>query len=77
MSQKFKFKLGNDVHEWPQQFITYEELAAIPPGMPPGVDLFIKEHGKPGRQIKPGDRFDLGDPGIEKFYFDDSKSGAG
>jgi Multiubiquitin len=77
MSKKFKFKLGNDTHEWDEQFITYEQLAAIPPGLPAGADLFIKEKHKPGRQIRPGERFDLGESGIEKFYIDDTKSGAG
>jgi hypothetical protein len=77
MSKKYKFKLGNDVHEWDDQYITYQDLAEIPPGLPPGADLYIKERGKPGRLIKPGERFDLAEPGIEKFYIDDAKSGAG
>jgi hypothetical protein len=76
-SQKYKFKLGNDTHEWPERFISYTELAAIPPGLPPGADLYVKEPGKPGRLIKSDESFDLAERGIEKFYIDDSKSGAG
>jgi hypothetical protein len=77
MSQKYKFKLGNETHDWPQAIITYEDLAAYPPGLPPGTDLYVKEKGQPGRLIKPGEQFDLSQPGIEKFYIDDSKSSAG
>ena len=77
MSTKYKFKLGNETKEWPEQFITYAQLAEIPPGLPPGADLYVKEHGKTGRLIKPDEKFDLAEKGIEKFYIDDSKSGAG
>lgn len=66
--KKFKFKIENEMHEWPTQFITGAEVRSVPPGIPSNMDLFVKRRGNPGVLVKNEDRFDLDDPGIEKFY---------
>lgn len=78
MAKKFKFKIENEVHEWPTQFITGSEVRGIPPGIPESMDLFLKEKGKVGRLIKNDDKVDLEEEnGIEKFYVQESKSTPG
>jgi hypothetical protein len=66
--KKFHFKIENEMHDWPNQFITGAEVRSVPPGIPVNMDLFIKHRGKPGVLVKNEDSFDLTDPGIEKFY---------
>lgn len=68
MSKKFKFKIENEIHDWDNQFITGEEVRAIPPGIPASMDLFVKRQGKPGELVENDQRIDLDEPGIEKFY---------
>lgn len=77
MSKKYKFKIENETHEWPAQFISGAEVRSIPPGIPQNMDLFLKEKGKPGRLIKNDDKVDLDNSGIEKFYSQETNSGAG
>lgn len=78
MSQKFKFKIENETHEWPNQFITGSEVRAIPPGIPQNMDLFLKIKGKPGRLVRDEEQIDLSDHnGIEKFYSQESTSTPG
>lgn len=78
MAKKYKFKIENETHEWPTQFITGAEVRSVPPGIPQNMDLFLKEKGKPGRLIKNEDKVDLDEQsGIEKFYSQESNSGAG
>lgn len=66
--KEFKFKIENEMHKWPTQFITGAEVRSVPPGIPSNMDLFVKRRGNPGVLVKNEDRFDLDDPGIEKFY---------
>ncbi|RPG36005.1 MAG: hypothetical protein CBB72_004940 [Muricauda sp. TMED12] len=66
--EKFKFKIENETHEWPNQFITGSEVRSVPPGIPNTMDLFIKRKGAPGKLVANEDSIDLNEPGIEKFY---------
>lgn len=66
--EKFKFKIENEVYEWENQFITGAGVRSIPPGIPSNMDLFIKRPNKPGELVGNEDKFDLEEPGIEKFY---------
>ncbi|TCZ65032.1 hypothetical protein [Flaviaesturariibacter aridisoli] len=76
--KKYKFKIENEVHEWPKQHITGAEVRAVPPGIPENMDLFVKEKGKVGRLVKADDSFDLDESsGIDKFYSQESKSTPG
>lgn len=68
MGQKFKFKIENEMHDWPTQFITGAEVRAIPPGIPASMDLFLKRPGKPGELVENDQQVDLDPSGIEKFY---------
>jgi len=77
MAKKFKFKIENVAYEWDNQFITGAEVRSVGPGIPQNMDLFLKEKGKPGRLIKNDDKVDLADPGIEKFYSQESTSTPG
>jgi len=77
MAKKYKFKIENEMHEWPNQFITGREVRDIEPGIPDTMDLFLKLRGAPGKLIKDDDRIDLDDKGIEKFYAQDASSEAG
>lgn len=77
MAKKFKFKIENEVYDWETQFITGSEVRSVGPGIPENMDLFLKEKGKPGRLINNTDSVDLDDHGIEKFYSQESSSGAG
>lgn len=78
MSQKFKFKIENETHEWERQFITGTEVRAVPPGVPQNMDLFLKLKGKVGTLVKDDDKIDLEEKnGIEKFYTQESKSTPG
>lgn len=76
-AETFKFKIDDEKHEWPEATITGAQLRALPPGVPDNVDLFKKLHGKPGKLVKVDDVVDLSDPGLEKFYTQDSSSEAG
>lgn len=75
--QKWKLKVENEVYEWDSQFITGAQVRTLGPGIPESMDLFLKVQGKPGRLIKDGDTVDLDEPGIEKFYAQESGSEAG
>lgn len=77
MEKKFKFKIENDVYDWGSQFITGAEVRSVGPGIPENMDLFVKVPGSPGRLVKNEDSVDLGEPGIEKFYSQESRSEAG
>ena len=68
MGSKFKFKIENDIHDWPEQIISGAEVRAIPPGIPDNMDLFLKRSGEPGQLVNNDDEIDLSEPGIEKFY---------
>lgn len=74
---KFKFKIENETHEWPGQFITGLEVRGVEPGIPDTMDLFLKLRGAPGKLVKNDERIDLEDKGIEKFYAQDASSEAG
>jgi hypothetical protein len=67
--RKFPFKIENETHVWPEQFITGAEVRAIPPGIPASMDLFIKKKGMPGIPVANDDKIDLGDKGLERFYY--------
>lgn len=75
--KKYHFKIENDTYDWTSQFITGTEVRGVGPGIPDGMDLFIKRKGKPGVLVAAADRFDLDEPGIEKFYAQDASSEAG
>lgn len=76
--KKWKIKVENDVYDWDSQFITGAQVRALGPGIPESMDLFLKVPGKPGRLIKNDDTIDLDEqPGIEKFYAQESSSEAG
>lgn len=77
MATNFKFKVENNVYEWATQFITGREVRQARPGIPQSYDLFLKMHGKTGVLIKDDEAIDLKDPGIEKFYAQQSTSTAG
>lgn len=77
MSKKFKFKIEEETYEWESQFITGKEVRGVGPGIPASMDLFLKEKGKPGCLIENDEKVDLGNPGIEKFYSQESSSSAG
>ena len=77
MSKKFKFKIENETYESDKQFITGLEVRSFGPGIPESMDLYLKEHGKPGRLIPNEETIDLGNPGIEKFYSQEANSEAG
>lgn len=68
MEKKRHFKIENENHEWPNQFISGSEVRAVPPGIPSNMDLFLKSQGKPGVLIRNEQQVDLDQPGIEKFY---------
>jgi hypothetical protein len=74
---KYKFKIENDTYEWPTQFIKGAEVRTVGPGIPNNMDLFLKERGKVGRLIADDEKVDLANPGIEKFYTQESKSTPG
>lgn len=76
--KKWKIQIENDVYEWDSQFITGAQVRTLGPGIPESMDLFLKIPGKPGRLIKNEDTVDLDEqPGIEKFYAQESGSEAG
>lgn len=76
--KKRKIKVENDVYDWDSQFITGAQVRALGPGIPDSMDLFLKVPGQPGRLIKNDESVDLDQqPGIEKFYAQESSSEAG
>lgn len=75
--KKYKFKIENDVYEWPERFITGSEVRGVGPGIPATMDLYLKKKGAPGELIANDQKVDLEDPGIEKFYAQDASSEAG
>ncbi|MEE9914016.1 MAG: multiubiquitin domain-containing protein [Deltaproteobacteria bacterium] len=77
MPKKFKFKIENVMYEWDKQFITGLEVRHVGPGIPDSMDLYLKVKGKPGRLVANDERIDLEDPGVEKFYSQESSSSAG
>ncbi|GAB6193927.1 multiubiquitin domain-containing protein [Desulfocastanea catecholica] len=77
MSKKYKFKIENINYEWPNQFITGSEVRGVGAGIPESMDLFIKVSGKSGKLVEKDEKIDLGQPGIEKFYTQESSSDAG
>lgn len=74
---EYKFKIENEVYTWPNPTIKGAEVRSVGPGIPESMDLYIKEKGKVGRLVKNEDTIDLTDHGIEKFYSQESGSGAG
>jgi len=77
MSEKFKFKIENETHDWEHQFISGAEVRSVGPGIPENMDLYVKVAGSPGRLVKNDELIDLEKPGIEKFYSQESGSKAG
>lgn len=77
MSKKWKFKIENETHEWEKQIITGAEVRQVGAGIPDNMDLFLKRQGKPGKLVKNDEEIDLEEPGIEKFYSQESSSEAG
>jgi hypothetical protein len=77
MAKGYKLKVENKEYDWPEQFITGRDVRALGPGIPEGMDLFLKEKGKVGRLIALDEPVDLDSPGIEKFYAQDASSEAG
>jgi hypothetical protein len=73
----YHFKIENDNYPWPTQFITGADVRGVGPGIPEGMDLFIKRKNSPGVLVANDDKFDLDEPGIEKFYAQDASSEAG
>ena len=51
MSQKHKFKIENTVYEWPNQFITGNEVREVGAGIPESMDIFLKISGQVGRLV--------------------------
>lgn len=77
MNKKFRFKIENENYEWDNQFISGAEVRNVGPGIPDSMDLYLKVASEPGRLVANEDAIDLGKPGIEKFYAQDSSSEAG
>lgn len=77
MAKKYKFKIENETHEWPTQFIKGSEVRGVPPGIPDSMDLYLKVAGTPGRIVGNDESINLDEPGIEKFYAQDASSEAG
>ena len=77
MSKNRKFKIENTSYEWPNQYITGSEIRGVGPGIPESMDLFLKVSGNVGRLIANDEKIDLDQPGIEKFYSQESSSEAG
>jgi hypothetical protein len=77
MQKKFKFKIENVMYEWDKQFIAGLEVRNVGPGIPESMDLFLKIKGKTGRLVASDEKIDLEEPGIEKFYSQESSSSAG
>jgi hypothetical protein len=75
--EKYKFKIENETYDWDERFITGSDVRGVGPGIPDNMDLYLKENGKPGRLIANDTEVDLAEPGIEKFYAQDSSSEAG
>lgn len=73
----YKFKIDEEKHQSDEKILTGKELRAFPPGVPDGVDLYMKLGGKPGKLIGNDDKVDLSEPGLEKFYTQDASSEAG
>jgi hypothetical protein len=76
MPQKFKFKIENTMYEWDHGY-HWREVRNVGPGIPDNMDVYLKVEGKPGRLVERNDSVDLGMPGIEKFYSQESSSTAG
>jgi len=77
MSKEYKFKIENEIYEWGDEHITGLEVRGVGPGIPESMDLFLKVKGKSGRLIENHEEVDLSEPGIEKFYSQESSSDAG
>ena len=77
MAQKYPFKVENTVYHWDSEFITCRQVRSLGPGIPDNMDLYLKVQGKPGRLVGNDESIDLGMPGIERFYSQQSSSTAG
>jgi hypothetical protein len=77
MSKKYHFKIENIPYVWDSQSITGREVRGLGPGIPDNMDLYVKLPGRPGRLVGNDESIDLGEPGIEKFYSQESSSTAG
>lgn len=75
--KKYKFKVENETYDWEEQYISGEDVRGVGPGIPDSMDLFLKRRGEAGIPVANGDKFDLAEPGIEKFYAQDASSEAG
>lgn len=75
--KKYKFKIENDTYDWDDQYITGAQVRSVGPGIPESMDLYLKRQGQAGQLITNDQTIDLSEPGIEKFYAQDSSSEAG
>lgn len=77
MAKQYTFKIENETYHQDNQFITGAEVRQVGPGIPDGMDLYLKVRNNPGRLITNDEQIDLGETGIEKFYAQDASSEAG
>ena len=73
----WELMVENVPYKWESQFITGAQVRTLGPGIPESMDLFLKRKGQPGQLVKDTDTIDLDEPGIEKFYAQESGSEAG
>lgn len=73
----FKFMIDKQQYEWPEPLISGQQLRDLPPGIPDGVDLYLRVRGRPGELIEKDQQVDLDQAGLEKFYTQDASSEAG
>ena len=77
MAHDNKLKVENVVYPWPHRYIKGSEVRGLGPGIPLGMDLYLKEKGKVGHLVQADEETDLDDPGIERFYAQNASSEAG
>jgi len=77
MARQYQFKVEDETYHWSEQFITGGEVRQQGPGIPEGMDLYLKVRNLPGRLVANDEKIDLAEPGIEKFYAQDASSEAG
>lgn len=77
MARRYPFKVEDETYHWDEQFITGVQVRQVGPGIPEGMDLYMKVRNLPGRLVANDEKIDLAEPGIEKFYAQDASSEAG
>ncbi len=77
MAKQYQFKIEGETYHWDEQFITGAQVRQVGPGIPEGMDLYVKVRNLPGRPVADDEKIDLAEPGIEKFYAQDASSEAG